>query len=146
MGAVVLEWFIPEIGPGRYVEQGKLTDTQKASISAMMESWKFLTSWAIGVLGATVFFFKLNVEKSLALGRFDLIISFIIILFAILSLFLGHLLVERSISILAIDQFPWNDRVVRELVRFQYVFVLLAIALFGFHAFRYFWLRQQRDN
>lgn len=142
--AVVLVLFeknISDIEPGLYLKDGVLSDAQKESLKVMLDLNKLLMNWSIAIIGAVGFFLKLNVEKDVPLQKKDLILSFAIIVVAVISLFLGHLSVDRTSEILSLDQYPVNNETVRSLGRFQYLTGLSAITLFGFHIFQFFWAR-----
>src|SRR6266481_9234253 len=91
VGMVVFENRISEVAPGLYLKDGKLTETQKQSLTAMLDLVKLLMNWALGIIGATAFFLKLNAEKNVPIRMRDLILVFVIILLSVTSLFLGHL-------------------------------------------------------
>ena len=138
---IVFELYVSKESIGIYLEEGKLSDTQKESIAITLDLLKTLMTWVIAIIGATAFFLKLNVEQSLSIRRTDLIISLIIILLSTISLYLGHLAVDKIVRLLAVDQFPINDERVQEILRLQYITGLSAVALFGFHIFQFFWAR-----
>ena len=141
IGMIVFELYVSEVGTGIYLEEGKLSDAQKESINISLDLLKTLMTWVIAVIGATAFFLKLNVEQSLSIRRTDLIISFIIILLSIISLYLGHLAVDKIAKSLSLYQFPIDDDKIQKILRLQYVTGLAAVALFGFHIFQFFWAR-----
>jgi len=141
VGMIVFENRVSDVAAGLYLSDGKLTDAQKESLKVMLDLVTLLMNWAIAVIGATGFFLKLNVEKDIPIHMLDLILSFVIILLSIMSIFLGHLVIDKSAQILSLDQFPVNNEMVRRLGRFQYLTGLGAITLFGFHVFQFFWAR-----
>jgi hypothetical protein len=145
IGMIVFEGYFAGIAPGLYLKNGKLSDVQKESLTAMLDLVKLLMNWGIAVIGAAGFFLKLNVEKEIPIRVPDLILTFCIILLAVISLFLGHLAVNKSAETLALEQFPVTNDTIRMLVRYQYVSGLSSIALFGFHVFQFFWARKT-DN
>ncbi|MBE9490648.1 MAG: hypothetical protein IMY67_10170 [Bacteroidetes bacterium] len=138
---VIFEKNISDIKPGIYLNGGVLSDAQKESLKVMLDLNKLLMNWSIAVIGAVGFFLKLNVEKDVSLQKRDLILSFIIIIVAVTSLFLGHLSVDRTSEMLSLDLYPVNNETIRNLGRFQYLTGLSAITLFGFHVFQFFWAR-----
>ncbi len=143
---VLYEKTISDIEPGIYLNNGVLSDAQKESLKVMLDLNKLLMNWSIAVIGAIGFFLKLNVEKDVPLRQEDLILSFVIIIVAVISLFLGHLAIDRSSEILSLDQYPVNNKTIRSLGRFQYLTGLGAITLFGFHVFQFFWFRINKQN
>jgi hypothetical protein len=64
----------------------------------MLDLVKLLTNWAIAVIGATGFFLKANVDKGLQIRTVDLLLTFAIITLAVLSLFLGHLVLDALLK------------------------------------------------
>lgn len=146
IGLVVYENSVAGIGVGTYLENGTLTDTQTQSISITLDLIKTLMAWVAGVIGATAFFLKLNVEQKLSIHKTDLILSFTIIVISVVSLFFGHLAVDKIAASLSLDQYPMEDSQIRQIARLQYVVGLSAVALFGFHVFQFFWARLHLDN
>ena len=138
---IVLEHYTANIPPGLYLSDGKLTNTQKESLTVMLDLVKLLMNWAVAVIGAAGFFLKLTVEKNVPVHKRDMVLVSCIILMSVASLFLGHLVIDKCAQMLALDQFPVNSPPVRTLARFQYLVGLGAITLFGFHVFQFFWLR-----
>jgi hypothetical protein len=138
---ILFEYRVGNIGPGKYLEDGKLSDTSKASLQAMLDLLKLLMNWTIIVIGAAGFFLKLNVEKDIPLRRLDVILSFVVILLAVISLFFGHLVMDKTWEILSLDQDPTKSDLVRRIGRLQYITGLSAIVLFGLHVFQFFWTR-----
>ena len=126
---------------GRYVEGGTLNDTQKESISVMLELFQLLMTWALAVIGATGFFLKLNVEKDLPLRQVNLSQSLGIVILAVLSLYFGHLGIDRTAELLSLSQYPVNNEGLHQIGRFQYLSFFSAVMLFGFHIFQFFWAR-----
>jgi len=143
---ILFERGISDIEPGIYLENGILSDAQKESLKVMLDLNKLLMNWSIAVIGAVGFFLKLNIEKDVPLQKKDLILSFIIIIVSVTSLFLGHLSVDRTSEMLSLDQYPVNNETVRSLGRLQYLTGLGAITLFGFHVFQFFWARINTNN
>lgn len=138
-------WFETRVSvnsPGVLLEGGALSEAQKQALTAMLDLVKLLTNWTIAVVGATGFFLKANVDKNLPITTFDLLLTFVIILLAVLSLFLGHLVLDRTAEVLSLFQFPLNDARVRSLGRYQYLLGLGAISVFGLHIFQFFWARR----
>jgi hypothetical protein len=138
-------WFENRVSvnsPGVLLDGGALSEAQKQALTAMLDLVKLLTNWTIAVIGATGFFLKANVDKNLPITTFDLLLTFVIILLAILSLFLGHLVIDRTAEVLSLYQFPLNDARVRSLGRYQYLLGLAAISVFGLHIFQFFWARR----
>lgn len=142
---IVFENAISGVTPGLYLKDGVLTEAQKQSLSAMLDLVKLLMNWAVAAIGAAAFFLKLGVEKNVPIRKRDLILTFCIILLSVISLFLGHLVIDKSSAILALDQSPVGNDRVRLLGRYQYLFCLSAIILFGFHTFQFFWARNEGD-
>ena len=138
---VLFEISISAVKPGIYLKNGELSDAQKESLTVMLDLSKLLMNWSIAVIGAVGFFLKLNVEKDVPIRKVDLIFSFIIMIFAIISLYFGHLAIDKTSEILSLDQYPVNNKTVRHLSRSQYLFGLISITLFGFHVFQFFWAR-----
>lgn len=138
---VVFESRVSYVAPGIDLKDGKLTQAQSQSLAAALDLVKLLMNWALAVIGATGFFLKLNVEKDIPILKRDLVLAFVIILLSVGSLFLGHLVIDKSAEILALEQFPLNNEPLRRLGRYQYLAGLGAIALFGFHVFQFFWAR-----
>lgn len=143
--AAAMIWFEDRVSvnsPGLALPDGSLTEAQKQSLATLLDLVKLLMNWAVGVIGATAFFLKLGVEKDVPIRTTDLILSFTIILVAVISLFLGHLVLDRSAVVLALDQFPVNNRQIRHLARWQYLAGLGCIGLFGLHVFQFFWAKK----
>jgi len=128
--------------PGVLLPDGALSEAQKQSLTAMLDLVRLLTNWAIAVIGATGFFLKANIDKGLQIRTIDLLLTFAIITLAVLSLFLGHLVLDRTAEVLAVYQFPLNDARVRSLGRYQYLVGLSSISIFGLHIFQFFWARR----
>lgn len=143
---LVFENKLSGVTPGLYLTDGGLSDAQKQSLSAMLDLVKLLMNWAVAVIGAAGFFLKLGVEKDIPIRGRDLILTFCIILLSVISLFLGHLVIDKSSAILALDQFPVSNDRVRFLGRYQYVFGLSSIILFGFHVFQFFWRGKRKTE
>ncbi len=141
IGMIFYENYISDIGAGIYLEDGKLSDAQKESIKITLDLLKTLMTWVIGVIGATAFFLKLNAEGALSIRPIDLMISFAIIILSTVSLYLGHLTVEKIAILLSLDQYPIDNEKVRQIGRFQYLTGLSSVALFGLHVFQFFWAR-----
>lgn len=141
-GMLWIENLVSVNAPGVLLAEGALSEAQKQALTAMLDLVKLLTNWTIAVIGATGFFLKANVDKGLAITTFDLLLTFAIITLAILSLFLGHLVLDRTAEVLSAYQFPLNDPQVRSLGRYQYLLGLSAIAVFGLHIFQFFWARR----
>jgi hypothetical protein len=138
---IMFEYSVGTISAGRYLDDGKLTDTSKASLQVMLDLLKLLMNWAILIIGASSFFLKINIEKNVSLRPFDVILSFCVILLAVISLFFGHLMMDKTAEILSLDLDPTKSELIRRIGRFQYISGLGAIALFGFHVFQFFWAR-----
>ncbi len=64
-----------------------------------------------------------------------------IIVAAVLSLFFGHLGIDRTAELLSLLQDPVRNVGLRQLGKFQYLSFFSAVLLFGFHIFRFFWAR-----
>jgi hypothetical protein len=140
-GMIVLEEHTANVTPGLALDEGKLTEAQKESITEMLALVTLLMNWAVAVIGASGFFLKFSVEKSVGASRFDVGLVFCVILLSVASLFLGHLVIDQSSLILSLDQFPVNNERLRLLVRYQYLVGLGSIALFGFFVFQFYWPR-----
>ena len=138
---IVYESHVANTSPGLYLEDGRLSDTQKEALRWMLDLVKLLISWAVAVIGATGFFLKLNTERNVPIRSLDLYFSFAIIIFAVISLFFGHLAMDKASELLSLDQYPLNNKILRSHGRFQYLTVLGATALFGFHVFQFFLAR-----
>ncbi len=141
LGMVLYERSLGPVGPGEALMEGKLLKTQKESLSIVLDLCKLLITWTIALLGAAAFFLKLNLEKGVMLRRTDVVLSFIIILLGIISLFFGHLFLERTSLFLSAQQFPVEKPELWLIGRLQYIFFLGAVATFGFHIFQFFWFR-----
>ena len=141
MAMVIYERSLGPVGPGAALIDGKLLETQKESLSTVLDLCKLLMTWTIALLGATRFFLKLNLEKGFMLHKADVLLSFAIILLGITSLFFGHLFLDRTSLVLSVQQFPVDNREVRIVGRLQYIFFLSAVTVFGFHIFQFFWFR-----
>jgi len=137
-GMIAFELNVSDLDAGIYLENGNLSDAQKESMSVMLELQTLLMNWSIVTIGAMGFFLKLNVEKNMRLRSLDLLLSFLVIILSVISLFFGHLVVDLSAELLSLDQFPVNDETIRNLGFYQYVTGLGAISLFGFHVFQFF--------
>jgi hypothetical protein len=133
-----LRW---QAGPGKYLESGALSEAQKESITVTLELFQLLMTWALAVVGATGFFLKLNVEKALPLRQIDLLLSLAIIILSVLSLYFGHLGIDRTAELLSLYQYPVNNEGLRQIGRLQYLSFFAAVMLFGFHIFQFFWRR-----
>jgi hypothetical protein len=127
---------------GVLLKDGVLSDAREQSLTATVDLVKLLTNWGIAVIAGTGFFLKANVDKGLSITSLDLILTFTIIVLAVMSLFLGHLVLDRIAQVLAVYQFPLNDARVRTLGRLQYLVGLGAITVFGLHIFQFFWARR----
>jgi hypothetical protein len=128
-------------GAGPALKDGKLNEAQAESIRVMLDLFQLLMTWALAIIGATGFFLKLNIEKDISLRHVDLFLSLAIIVAAVLSLYFGHLAVNRASDLLAIMQFPANNEGLRQLGRYQYLAFFAAVLLFGIHVFQFFWAR-----
>ncbi len=103
--------------PAVLLKDGVLSDAQEQALTAMLDLVKLLTNWTIAVIGATGFFLKANVDKGLSISTLDLVLTFVVITLAVLSLFLGHLVIDRTAETLSLYQFPLNDPKIRALGR-----------------------------
>ncbi|MEM9624662.1 MAG: hypothetical protein AAGA21_00405 [Pseudomonadota bacterium] len=137
-GMIVFELATSDLGSADYLEDGKLSDAQKESLHVMLDLQKLLMNWSIATIGAAGFFLKLNVEKDVPLRPIDIILSLLVIIIAVVSLFFGHLAIEKSSEMLYLDQFPVGNQEIRTIGAYQYITGLGAIALFGFHVFQFF--------
>lgn len=127
--------------PGILLRNGVMSETQKQSLAAMLDLVKLMMNWALGTMGAIALLQKTYVEKGTPVNSLDLFFTSLILLSAVSSVFLGHLVIDRTAEVLALDQFPLNNPQVRLLGRWQYFFAMAAIALFGLHMFQFFWAR-----
>lgn len=146
IGMIVTENWAAEDTAGLYLESGKLSNTQQESLTVMLDLVTLQMNWAIAIIGAAGFFLKLTVDKDIPVRKLDLLLSFAIILLSVTSLFLGHLVVDSCVQVLALDQFPVTNETVRKLGRIQYISGLGAVALFGFHIFQFFWAQGLRNT
>jgi hypothetical protein len=128
--------------PGILLTNGVMSETQKQSLSAMLDLVKLMMNWALATVGAVGLLQKTYVEKGVPVNSLDLIFTFCIVLAAVSSVFLGHLVIDRTAEVLALDQFPLNNPQVRLIGRAQYLFAMAAIGLFGLHMFQFFWARR----
>lgn len=138
-----LNW---QASAGKYLDEGKLSDAQTESINVMLDLFQLLMTWALGILGATAFFLKLNIEKGLRLRQVDLFLSLAIVVASVLSLFFGHLGIDRTAELLSLYQYPVNNEGLRLLARLQYLAFFSAVLLFGVHIFQFFWARVLTSN
>ena len=143
MLAYELVW---QAGAGSHVEGGTLTGTQAEAIKVTLNLFELLMTWALAIIGATGFFLKMNVEKELHLRPIDLFLSLAIIVAAVLSLFFGHLGIDRTAELLSLQQDPVRNLGLRQIGKFQYLAFFSAVLLFGFHIFRFFWARVLTDE
>jgi hypothetical protein len=127
-----------ELEPGLALE-GILSDTQSQSIKITLDLTQLIMTWTLAVIGAAGFFLKLNIEKKDSLQRFDIALTFAIILVCVVSLYFGHLAVDRTASLLAVDQFPVGKTELRRMCQYQYLAFFASLLLFGFHVFQFFW-------
>ena len=141
---IVYENHVSGTSSGTYLD--KLSETQKEALRWILDLVKLLISWAVAVIGATGFFLKLNTERNVPLRPADLYLSFAIIIFAVTSLFFGHLAMDRGSAVLSVHQYPITDMMFRSHVRYQYLAVLGATGLFGFHVFHFFLARIANDK
>lgn len=137
-----------EPGAGPLLQNGKLTDAQAQAVKVMLDLLQLVMGWALAIIGATAFFLKLNIEKGFPLRQIDLFLSLAVIVASVLSLFFGHLAVNRTADLLAFEQFPVDNAGLRALGRYQYIAFFSAILLFGAHIFQFFWGRvlSQQDS
>lgn len=142
---ILLGWMLyfehitSKISPGPYITE--LSDVQSESLQISLELVKLINNWSLAIVGATAFFLKLNIGEGFCLHRKDLIISILIIIFSVISLFFGHLAFDRAATTLALNQFPLLHSDYRSISRYQYLFNLCSIGLFGFHVFQFYWSR-----
>lgn len=130
-----------QAGSGLYLQDGKLSDTQATSIKVTLDLFQLLMAWALAIIGATGFFLKLNIEKGLRLRQVDLFLSLAIVVASVLSLYFGHLGIDRTAELLSLYQYPVNNAGLRMLGRLQYLSFFSAVLLFGAHIFQFFWVR-----
>jgi hypothetical protein len=143
---LLFERSMANVDPGQYLRGGALSDAQQASLTTTLDLVTQLMNWSVAVIGATGFFLRLTIEKTVAVRRRDLLVVFAIIVLAVLSLFLGHLVIDHVAQALSLDQFPVHSEKVRTLGRYQYYAGLGSIALFGIHVFQFFWTRTNADS
>lgn len=132
-------YYIRPIGDGQMVTD--LSDPRKIALDSWFDFLKLLISWSLAIIGATAFMLKLGLEKQEKTSRFDLLLSLGVILLCVTSLYFGCLTIDRTIDVLSVQQMPLGNDVVDNLGRWQYRTLLLAVSLFGFHVFQYFWER-----
>ncbi len=118
---------------------GKLSDTQAESVHITLDLIQLIMTWTIAVIGASGFFLRLNIEKKNSLTQLDIVLTLAIIVVAVISLYFGHLAVDRTAGLLAVDQFPVGKAELRRLCQYQYLSFFAAVLLFGFHVFQFFW-------
>lgn len=123
------------------LKAGQLADAQKEAIKVMLDLFQLLMSWAVALIGATAFFLKLHLEKSVELRQVDLYLSLAIICCCVLSLYFGHLAVNVTADLLGLFQFPLQDERLNTVGRCQYIAFFTAVMLFGLHIFQFFWIR-----
>jgi hypothetical protein len=140
-GGMLTYELVSQAGAGPYVEGGALTAAQAEAIKVTLNLFELLMTWALAIVGATGFFLKLNVEKGLLLRPIDLFLSLAIIVAAVLSLFFGHLGIDRTAELLSLQQDPVRNLGLRQIGKLQYLSFFSAVLLFGFHIFRFFWAR-----
>jgi len=117
---------------------GKLSPPQAKAIDLEIDLSKLFITWVLALAGAAAFFLKMNLEKGTVLSWLDVLLTFAILALCVLSLYFGHLAIDKSAQALSLDQFPLHDPVVRRNLRGQYLSALSAIGLFGFHVFQFF--------
>ena len=127
-----------ELKPGLALD-GLLSDTQSQSIKITLDLIQLIMTWTLAVIGAAGFFLKLNLENKDSLRRFDIALTFMIILVCVVSLYFGHLAVDRTANLLAVDQFPVGKTELRRMCQYQYLAFFASLLLFGFHVFQFFW-------
>jgi len=145
VGMIIYERNLGIIGPGKPLMNGQLLESQKESLYIVLDLCKLLMTWTLALLGGSGFFLKINLEKGIMLRKADVLLSFAIILLGIVSLFFGHLFLDRTSSFLSAQQFPVNKSEVHLTGRLQYIFFLSAVTVFGFHIFQFFWFRLHND-
>jgi hypothetical protein len=142
LAMIVFEKQVSVDTPGILITNGVMSETQKQSLSAMLDLVKLMMNWALATVGAVGLLQKTYVEKGAPVNSLDLAFTFSIVIAAISSAFLGHLVIDRTAEVLALDQFPLNNPQVRLIGRAQYFFAMAAIGLFGLHMFQFFWARR----
>ena len=118
---------------------GALTMAQSKSIDTTLEVSHLMIGWALAIIGATGFFTKLNIERNIPLRRGDLFASAIIVISSVVSLYYGHLGIHKVSEMLSLGQFPVGSTATREIFARQYIAVLAATGLFGFHVILFCW-------
>ena len=140
-GGMLAYELVSQAGAGQLLEGGALTDAQAEAVKITLNLFELLMTWALAIIGATGFFLKLNVEKGLLLRPIDLFLSLAIIVAAVLSLFFGHLGIDRTAELLSLQQDPVRNLGLRQIGKLQYLSFFSAVLLFGFHIVRFFWAR-----
>ena len=136
VAACLYELSLPDVSAG--LLQREFSDSQAESLRLLQDLVKIFMNWSIGVIGATAFFFRLGIGNEIRLRRSDLAMFSLTILLAVGSLFFGHLVLDRSISILAVEQYPARDPLVNDLRQYQYLTGLATIAMFAISVLNYF--------
>ncbi len=134
--AYFYELNLPDVGVGHL--QRNFSDSQAESLRLLQDLVKIFMNWSIGVIGATAFFFRLGIGNEIPLRRSDLAMFALTTLLAVGSLYFGHLVLDRSILILAVEQYPVQDSMVHDLRQYQYLTGLATIAMFAISVLNYF--------
>ena len=112
---------------------GELSMAQTKAIDTILEVSHLMFGWAVAIIGAIAFFFRLNVEAAISLKRADLVTTSIIVILSVVSLYYGHLGTYKVAEMLSLNQFPIGDSHTKEIFGRQYLTALGATGLFGFH-------------
>ena len=142
VAAFLYELNLPDVGGGRL--QSEFSDSQAESLRLLQDLVKIFMNWSIGVIAATAFFFRLGIGNEIRLGLNDLAMFALTILLAVTSLYFGHLVLDRSILILAVEQNPVRDSIVHDLRLYQYLTGLATVAMFAISVLNYF-LRRVKE-
>lgn len=139
------DYRISRIEPGLALE-GVLTDVQKEAIRIALDSYTLIINWAVAVMGVTAFFLRANIEKQIPISKLDAIMSLMIFVLCVMSLYFGHVALELTADILSVDQFPLDSDQLRESGNFQYLFFMGGLVFFGFHVFQFLWRHRERTE
>ncbi len=140
--AILYEWSLPD--PEAGILKLILSDTETESLRLMQDLVTIFMNWSIGVIAAIAFFLKLSLGNDTTLKKIDLGLFSLTLMFAVGSLYFGHLVLDRSIIFLSVQQYPMRDSLIHNLRLYQYVTGLAAIAMFALSVFSYFWSRASK--
>ena len=122
-----------------HLPDGKLTMAQSKSIDTTLDVSHLMLGWSLALIGATGFFIRLYLERDIPLKREDLVASSLIVISSVVSLYYGHLGIYKVSEMLSLEQFPIGNTVTKEIFGRQYITVLGATGLFGFHVIHFCW-------